>query len=315
MVEAHLSGAFPRSEKLIAATRAFERGKGTQDEVETILKQDNSSLANLQSDAALDFSVDGQLNWQDIFRPFSELFSGIEPASLTRWFDNNTFYRAPLVKGKISFKGNYTGKFFRADAFSTSSRKKAVLPGPFTFAALSENGANSRRADLVDEFSHALRDLIKTLQGVGYQFFQFNEPSLCASTLTEDDFDVAKHGIETCAKGLTGQSMLHTYFGDSSKAIEALLDYSVDSIGVDFYATSLDSLTNVDFNKGLGCGCIDGRNSLLESPNEIKDFVSKVREQLEPRNLLIIPNCDLDFLPQPVAEKKVHLLGQIRGLV
>ena len=109
--------------------------------------------------------------------------------------------------------------------------------------------------------------------------------------------------------------MLHTYFGDSSKAIEALLDYSVDSIGVDFYATSLDSLAKVDFNKGLACGCIDGRNSLLESPNEIKDFVSKARDQLEPKNLVIIPNCDLDFLPQSVAEKKVRLLGQIRGLI
>ena len=315
MVEAHLSGAFPRSEKLVAATRAFERGKGSQDEVETILKQDNSSLANLQHDAALDYSVDGQLNWQDLFRPFSELFSGIEPASLTRWFDNNTFYRAPLVKGKINFKGDYTSKFFRADAFPTSSRKKAVLPGPFTFATLSENAASSRRADLVDEFSHALRDLIKSLQGVGYQCFQFNEPSLCAKSRTEDDFSVAKHGIETCAKGLAGQSMLHTYFGDSSKAIEALLDYSVDSIGVDFYATSLGSLTNVDFNKGLGCGCIDGRNSLLESPNETRDFISKARVRLEPKKIIIIPNCDLDFLPLPVAEKKVRLLGQIKGLV
>jgi 5-methyltetrahydropteroyltriglutamate--homocysteine methyltransferase len=283
--------------------------------VESALRQDNLSLANLQNDAALDFSIDGQLNWQDLFRPFSELFSGIEPASLTRWFDNNTFYRAPLVKGKIGFKGDHISKFFRADVSPASVRKKAILPGPFTFAVSSETSASSSRPDLVDEFAHALRDLIKSLQRVGYRCFQFNEPSLCGKSVTKDDFTLAKNGIETCAKGLDGQSMLHTYFGDSSKVIETLLDYSVDSIGVDFYATSLDSLTDLDFNKGLGCGCIDGRNSLLESPNETKDFVSKTRKQLEPKNLIVIPNCDLDFLPQPVAEKKVRLLGQVGKLV
>jgi 5-methyltetrahydropteroyltriglutamate--homocysteine methyltransferase len=315
LVEAHLSGAFPRSEKLVAATRALERRKGTQDEVENALKQDNLSLANLQNDVALDFIVDGQLNWQDLFRPFSKLFSGIEPASLTRWFDNNTFYRAPLVKGKISFTGNDTSKFFRVDASSAIGRKKAILPGPFTFAALSEEPSSSSRPDLVDQFAHALRDLIKNLQGVGYKCFQFNEPSLCEKSLTKDDFTLAKNGIETCAKGLDGQSVLHTYFGDSSKVIESLLDYSVDSIGIDFYATSLDSLMDLDFNKGLGCGCIDGRNSLLESPNETKEFVSKTRELLQPKSLIIIPNCDLDFLPQPIAEKKVRLLAQIRKLV
>lgn len=314
MIEAHLSGAFPRSEKLVAATRAVERGRATQDDVERALRDDNLSLASLQKDAALDLSVDGQLNWQDLFRPFSELFTGIQPGSLTRWFDNNTFYRAPIVKGTISYKGDNVARFFRGDAFPTTSRKKAVLPGPFTFATLSENSSKSH-ADLIDDFSHALRDLIKSLQRAGYEIFQFNEPCLCAKTRTEDDFKIAKHGIETCVKGLAGMSLLQTYFGDSSKVIERLLDYPVDSIGVDFYATSLDSFASVDFDKGLGCGCIDGRNSLLESPNDVKKFVSKVREELEPKTLFVTPNCDLDFLPQPVAEKKIRLLGQIRGLI
>jgi len=314
MVEVHLSGAFPRSEKLVAVTRAVERGKAKQSDVEAILREDNVSLAGVQKEAALDVAVDGQLNWQDLFRPFSELFAGIQPGSLTRWFDNNTFYRAPIVNEKVSFRDGEVEGFFRPNSFPRTSRKKAVLPGPFTFATLAVNNAGSSKSDLINEISHALRDLIKSLQASGYEVFQFNEPCLSARP-KDDDFNIAKHGFETCAKGLSGTSVLQTYFGDSSQAIEKLLDYPVDFIGVDFYATSLDSFTNVDFSKGLGCGCIDGRNSLLEEPNEIKKFVLKVREALEPKNIFVAPNCDLDFLPQPVAEKKVRLLGQMRELI
>jgi len=314
MVEVHLSGAFPRSEKLVAATRAVERGKAKQSDVEAILREDNSSLAGLQKEATLDAAVDGQLNWHDLFRPFSDLFTGIQPGSLTRWFDNNTFYRAPVVSGKVSFKGGKVESFFRQDAFPRTSRKKAILPGPFTFATLAENNTGSSTSDLIDEVSHALRDLIKSLQASRYEIFQFNEPCLSAQR-NDDDFKTAQNGFETCAKGLSGTSVLQTYFGDASKAAEKLLNYPVDSIGVDFYATSLDSFANVDFNKGLGCGCIDGRNSLLEEPNEIKKFVLKAREDLEPKSIFVSPNCDLDFLPQPVAEKKVRLLGQVKGLI
>jgi 5-methyltetrahydropteroyltriglutamate--homocysteine methyltransferase len=312
MVETHLTGAFPRSEKLVAATRAFERGKATESEVEANLREDNLSLVGLQEESALDFFVDGQLNWQDLFRPFSDLFTGIELGSLTRWFDNNTFYRAPVVSGKIKFKGDKPGKFFRADTLPRNGRKKAVLPGPFTFAALSET--NASLPDVVDEFSHALRDLIRKLQAMGYTCFQLNEPCLCAKNRTADDFSIAKNGIETCVRGLTGKSILHTYFADSSKIIDSLLDNSIDYVGIDFYATSLDTLVEPTFDKGLVCGCVDGRNSLIESPAEIGDFALKVRDKLEPRDLILAPNTDLDYLPQPIAEKKVRLLGKIRGL-
>jgi 5-methyltetrahydropteroyltriglutamate--homocysteine methyltransferase len=314
MVEVQLSGAFPRSEKLVATTRAFERGKANQDDVNASLREDNLSLASLQKDSALDFCVDGQLNWQDLLRPFSELFTGIEPGRLTRWFDNNTFYRAPIVTGKISFKGGNVDKFFRADAYPKNGQKKVVLPSPFAFAALAENKDPSSFKAIVDEFSHALRDLTKSLGALGYSCFQFSEPSLCAKMRTEEDFAIARNGIQTCAKGLAGKTILHTYFADASRAIVGLIDFPVDFIGIDFYATSLDAFPDVRFNRGLVCGCLDGRNSLMETPKEIHGFITKVREKLEPKGLVVAPNSDLDFLPQSVAEKKVRLLGKIREL-
>jgi 5-methyltetrahydropteroyltriglutamate--homocysteine methyltransferase len=312
LVEAELTGVFPRSEKLVEATRAATRGKMIQSEVDTILAADVKSLVELQRNTALDVFIDGQLNWQDLFRPFSEIFTGIHPGALTRWFDNNTFYRKPIVADNIAFRGSGIGEFFRHDLLPTTARK-AILPGPFTFAILSENSAYQSLADLTDDLAHALRETVANLQKAGYTAFQFNEPVLVGNAATKRDLEVAKHAFEVCAKGVTGQTTLQTYFGDAGPIIDELLDYPVDCIGLDFYATSISSLTAHDFNKQLGCGCIDGRNSLLETPGDLSKFVAEIGKRLNPKTVHLNPNCDLDFLPETVAEKKVRLLGETKA--
>ena len=313
MVEAHLTGVFPRSEKLVEITRAAARGRVTQPEVDAQSDHDLTSLIELQRSASLDSLVDGQLNWQDLFRPFSELFTGIQPGALTRWFDNNTFYRKPTIVQRVSYKGTDVERYFRHNLLPRTARKKAILPGPFTFAVLAQNSAYQSLADLADDLAHALRQTIAELQKFGYTYFQFNEPALTTSGRRKSDLEVAKHAFETCAKGVAPQTVLQTYFGDAGGVIEDLLDYSVDYIGLDFYATSLDSLVQHDFNKGLGCGCIDGRNSLLETATDLSKFVADIDERLAPKTIILGPNCDLDFLPRNVAERKVRLLEETKA--
>jgi 5-methyltetrahydropteroyltriglutamate--homocysteine methyltransferase len=312
MVEAQLTGSFPRSEKLVEATRAVTRGKVPQAEVDAIFAQDLASLVDLQRSSSLDILVDGQLNWQDLFRPFSELFTGVQLGGLTRWFDNNTFYRKPNIIQKVIYKGTDLERYFKHELLPRNSRTKAILPGPFTFAALAQNSAYKSLADLTDDLAHALRQAANELQKLGYTDFQFNEPALTVDGRSKRDLEVAKHAFEVCAKGLAAHTTLQTYFGDAGPVIDDLLDYPVNCIGLDFYATSLESLDKHDFNLELACGCIDGRNSLLETPNALTRFVADANERLSPKSIILGPNCDLDFLPQKVAERKVHLLAETK---
>jgi 5-methyltetrahydropteroyltriglutamate--homocysteine methyltransferase len=312
LVEAQLTGVFPRSEKLVEATRAVTRGKISQPEVDAIFDQDLASLVDLQSSASLDILVDGQLNWQDVFRPFAELFTGVQLGGLTRWFDNNSFYRKPNIIQKISYNGTDLARYFRHELLPRNSPKKAILPGPFTFAALAQNSAYKSLADLADDLAHALRQVVTELQKLGYTHFQFNEPTLTAEATSKRELEVAKHAFEVCAKGLAAHTILQTYFGDAEPVIDDLLDYPVNCIGLDFYATSLETLAQHDFDLELGCGCIDGRNSLLETANMLSKFLADVDERLSPKKIIVGPNCDLDFLPQKVAERKVRLLGETK---
>ena len=193
MVEAHLTGAFPRSERLIEATRASERGKISNTELEAIRENDAQALIELQHDVSLDAIVDGQLNWQDLFRPFSELFTGIELAGLTRWFDNNTFYRKPVITGKVARGTGSLDRFFQHKMFPHQDRKKVILPGPFSFGVLAENHAYANLADLIDALAHSLKQTVAELQRAGYSIFQFNEPALTGAKA--GNLEVARSAI------------------------------------------------------------------------------------------------------------------------
>lgn len=310
-METQLTGIYPRSEKLVAATRAAVRGDLAQSEVDKILEDDTKALILLEAQSSLNPLVDGQLNWQDLFRPFSEIFGGIQATTLTRWFDNNTFYRRPMINEKVTFRGDVLHQYFRADLLPQGKRKKAILPGPLTFALMSENKAYQSLTDLVSDIAKALKATVRALEELGYDRFQFDEPSIASQNRTKSELEAAKQAYETCAQG---KGQLQTYFSDASHVIDTLLDFPVDAIGIDLYATPLETLKGHDFNKTLGCGCVDGRNSLLESPAQLKAIIREAQDQLQPRDINLTPNCDFEFLPQSVAEKKVRLLGETRRL-
>lgn len=315
MLETHLVGAFPRSERLVELTRAADRGKASATDLDAAYDRDTVALASLQKEAGLNFFVDGQLNWQDLFRPFLELFTGIRLGSLTRWFDNNTFYKTPIITEKTTFRGNNLNRYFRIDLLPTEGSMKAILPGPYTFAKMSENASGFSFKELVDNLAHSVKEAVFELRKLGYSNFQFNEPMLCFRDISSEQLTIAKDGYETCVKGIESRTLLHTYFGDAAPVIDSLLDFPVDCIGIDLYATSIESLAEYKFDREICCGCIDGRNSLLESSQDLSKTVGAIRNDLEPRAIIVGPNCDLDFLPYPVAEKKVQLLSQLRSLV
>jgi len=314
-VKSYLTGSFPRSEQLIEATRAAIRGKISRSAVEEAFISDVAKLIQLQTQAGLDFVVDGQLNWQDLFRPFSELFTGIQLGSLARWFDNNTFYRKPVVVDRVRFVGTTLERYFRHGLLPPNCAKKAILPGPYTFAAMSQNIAYQSIADLVDDIAHSLRETVTQLRESGYCYFQFNEPYICFGKTTEYELNMLKNALETCTKGIGERTALQIYFGDPSSFLDAILDYPIDCVGLDFYAMPADSLSEHDFTKELGCGCIDGRNSPLESPDDLKKLVAKIEEDVDPESIFLCPNCDLEFLPHTIAEKKVRILSEASRVI
>ncbi len=92
-----------------------------------------------------------------------------------------------------------------------------------------------------------------------------------------------------------------------------LLELDIEAIGVDFYATDLEALPR-PFPKTLLAGVVDARNSLLEEPEHLAEFGRQLLEELE-GGLHLVPNGDLQFVPEKIAREKVLHLGEVARIL
>ncbi|HEX9708892.1 MAG TPA: hypothetical protein VGB42_02860 [Candidatus Thermoplasmatota archaeon] len=306
---ATLTGIFPRSEELVEATRGLDRGRVTPAHCEAVRVEDTRKVIDLQRAAGFAFHTDGQLGWQDLFRPLVDRTRGLEAGALTRWFDNNTFYRRPVVRGDLVLKGGLGPGAFRT-RLDESARWKVVLPGPYTFARAAEGqGEAGLRAGRVEAFGDLLRGAARWCAERGARRFQFSEPWLVYGQPSRADLAAAEAAYETITKGLRAETLVFPYFGDLKRVFPAILDFPVDAVGVDLTATDLDALEEHAFDKGLVLGAVDGRNSLVETPQDIVSHAREALDRLDPDWVAVAPSCEMELLPRPVAEAKVRALG------
>ncbi|RLF28950.1 MAG: hypothetical protein DRJ99_03965 [Thermoplasmata archaeon] len=118
MVDIQLTGIFPRSNELIRATWDYEKGKIDKETLENKIEKDTKRIIELQLQTGFRYITDGMLLWQDLFRPFVENIEGISPGPLTRWFNNNTFFRKPIIDNKLSSSRTFLHEYIYVDLLS-----------------------------------------------------------------------------------------------------------------------------------------------------------------------------------------------------
>ena len=110
MIGTYVTGALPRTQELIAKTRLYDRGRLSEEELENSFLEATKRVIGIQEAANLTYVGDGMLRWQDLLRPFSEGLQGVEPGPLLRWFNNNTFFKAPIIKSDLKIKPSITNQ-------------------------------------------------------------------------------------------------------------------------------------------------------------------------------------------------------------
>jgi 5-methyltetrahydropteroyltriglutamate--homocysteine methyltransferase len=133
------------------------------------------------------------------------------------------------------------------------------------------------------------------------------EPFLARDHEARPD-DVAE-ALQTLAGG--PKLALWLTFGDAGRLLDSgLADLPVDAIGIDFYATRVDSVPQ-SFDKLLLAGVLDARSSVPEEPREIAAFAQQLRER-GVSEVALVPNGDLQYVSEPVARDKVERLGKAK---
>ena len=308
-VAGYQHGIYPRSEGVVAATRGRERGRTSQEDVEQAFTADREDFIGAQREAGLDYFSDGLLRWQDIFRPFVEMSRGLDAHTLVRWFDNNSFFRAPEVTGELR-RSSAVPKQMEGDQ-DLPAPKVATLPSPYLFSRAAQIDEDDRDALMRNLTREILRPVAQELAGRGYQLIHLQEPWLVYFGLDGshwDDLEKAVGEIREATEGTT--LILNTYFGDAGPYADRLSRLPVDAVGIDFVETDVDEL-GTKWEVGLLAGVLDGRRSPIEPVTPTVEFVLRAAEMLGVPSLFVSSNSELELLPRDIARQKVRRLGEI----
>jgi 5-methyltetrahydropteroyltriglutamate--homocysteine methyltransferase len=318
MIGCYVTGALPRSSELIRKTRAYERGRINKKELEESFEKATESATKAQISAGLDYITDGMLKWQDLFRPFTENLKGVKMGSLTRWFNNNTFYRKPIITDYVKREEDVVNNMMQLEKLPKNLSWKAILPAPYTFVSLSENQFYKDKAEFMFKFAEVINEEIKSLAERGFSYIQLSEPALVYEPLApkfkKDKLALVNDVLETAVKGTTTKTCLQTFFGDFSKISPQALDFPVDHLGIDLYETDFEKLKEYSFEKGVALGLVDSRSSLVEEQDELVAVAEEIVEAIyrsRVEEVFICPNCDLDFLPLEKAEEKMKVISTV----
>ncbi len=308
-----LTGAFPRSEALVQATRDLDRGRTTTEAVNELYLRTEAEVAQVEERLGLEPRAGGYLRWQDLFRPFAETWEGFTVGPLTRWFETNQFFRQPVLHAPPARVAGAVANWLPLAGATEVRPRKAILPGPYTFAGLMDNRSGETSEALIHRLGRLLGEEVRDLRAVGYTTFQFQEPLLVnrpPEGPRSEAVVAAYQAIAAAADGST--TAIWTYFGDAGPAWPLLTRLPVSVVGVDLSETDVLQLAPPGERRGLGLGVIDPHTSLVEDPAEIVRLARSIAERQRPTTLWIGSGAPLDLLPWEPAVRKLHGLPAVR---
>jgi 5-methyltetrahydropteroyltriglutamate--homocysteine methyltransferase len=300
----------PRPARLRNAINKRDRGELTDAELAQVKDEVTVEAIAEQIEAGIDVITDGQLRWDDDQTYVARNFKGIEIGALQRYLDTNTYFREPEVTGAISFVGPTLAPDWEFAQKNSTKPIKAIVPGPYTLAALSLDKHYNNREKLALAYAGALRQEVDALVAAGCKHIQVNDPVI---VFNKEDYAFFHAAIVKLLDGVSGaETGVYTWFSDCAGILPQMQDLPADVIGLDFAAgpANWDALEAVSFTKRLGLGVVDGRNTRLETAADVAEAIKRASALVPPERLYVNPSCGLEYVPRETASEKLKVLAQ-----
>ena len=269
-------------------------------------------VIDAQQAAGLDRIVEGQLRWDDMIAHPLAVHDAVETRGIVRYYDNNNFYREPVVEGELTADGD-VGAELDAAAELVDDGLQAVLPGPYSLADLATDeyyGDEDAFLDAIADFLAAETDAFPEIETLFLL-----EPSLVTDSPV-DGGERASEAIDTVAKAADADVVVQTYWGALKEKVHAyLLDAGIDAVGYDLVSDHEQAIYNINeygTTDDVALGLVDGQNTLVETPAEIRERIEWFLEQTtnDVETVYATPNTELFYLPVNKFEAKLESLAE-----
>ena len=285
-------------------------------EIAAAYKQYRTEVIDEQQSAGLDRIVEGQLRWDDMLAHPLTTHENVDPKGIVRYYDNNNFYRDPVVEGELTFSGDVAGELEAASEHVDSGSLQAVLPGPYSLFDLATDDYYGDDADFFEAISEFLGGEVDAFPE--HETLFLLEPSLVENAPDEDLQEQLAEAVDTVADETAADVVVHTYFGAlDEKTYAHLMDADVEALGFDLVAgdreETLSNINEFGTKDAAALGIADGQNTLVESAETLEERVDWFQDQVpvqEFDRLYLTTNTEPFYLPVNKHREKLAAIAR-----
>ena len=313
-------GAFPKisdqpgGQELRQALHKQDRGELTDAELDVVYEfVTTGAMAELEA-AGIDVINDGQIRWDDLLAPFASAWSGVKRGPLERFYDNNTYFRQPVITGRIVTDGQSLVRDYTFAAGVAKTKLKAAVPGPLTFAMVTARDDQYRSIeDRTLAAADAIAREIAGLAAAGARMIDIEDPAVVAAPKY---IELAREAYARLA-GAGHALALVTYFFPADPVLESLASFPVGVIGLDVRSRPTTAFDRLDAfrTQYILLGVVDARNTRLETADEVARFAERALKLVPQERLRLATTTSLEYLPRDVARAKLTALVEGARLV
>ncbi|RQG90036.1 5-methyltetrahydropteroyltriglutamate--homocysteine methyltransferase [Natrarchaeobius halalkaliphilus] len=293
---------------------------GDEDDAITAVYEDaREEVLDRQREAGLDRIAEGQLRWDDMLAHPLAVHDSVETEGIVRYYDNNNFYRDPVVTGDLTFSGDVASELETTAELTDGDALQAVLPGPYSLSDLATDEHYGDEAEFLGAVADFLAGEVDAFPDVETLFLL--EPSLVENAPDDGQDERASEAIDRVANATDADVVVQPYWGAlSEKAYAHLLDADIDAVGFDFVADQDDNVYNIQeygATDDVSLGLADGQSTLVEDPEAIRDRVDWVFDQIpvsEFETVYLTTNTETFYLPYAKFEEKLAVLAEAAEL-
>jgi len=276
-------------------------------------------LRDQQETAGLDRVVEGQARWDDMLAHPLTVHDSVETRGIVRYYDNNNFYREPVVTGELTPDGDVAAEVDAAAA-DTETPLQAVLPGPYSLAQLATDEQYGDTAAFLDAVAAFLAGEAEQFPDVETLFLL--EPSLVTDPPdTDDEHERVPAALDTVADALDTEVVVYPYWGALEERLYThVMDADIDALGFDLVSAPDENVYNAQeygTPANVALGVVDGQNTRVESAEAVRERVEWFDGQT-PQNdysrVYATTNTETFYLPVNRFEEKLDALATAAGL-
>ena len=282
-------------------------------EITSVYEEARADVIESQRAAGLDRIVEGQLRWDDMLAHPLAVHDNVETRGIVRYYDNNNFYREPVVTGELTADGDVPDELAAADSLADGDDLQAVLPGPYSLSELATDEYYGDDAAFLDGVADFLAGEAEAFDA---ETLLLLEPSLVTDAPDDGEDERASEAIDAVASAADAEVVVQTYWGALEEKVHAhLLDADIDAIGYDFVTDHEQNRYNINeygTKDSIALGLVDGQNTLVETPEEIRERIEWVADQTanDFETVYATANTELFYLPTNKFEAKLQALAE-----